>query len=254
MGAVCLSLCGTGALTSYCLPELHRAFIDLSPEAMLKLGLTGGIGSGKSTVASLLVGYGATLIDADAISRATTAPGGSAIAEITTSFGADFIRDDGALNRDQMRALAYADPSARQRLEAILHPLVGAEIARQTQAAARAAANCLVLDIPLLAEGGQWRRKLNRVLVVDCPPEVQVRRVTRRSGLSQAEVEAIMAIQATRQKRLACADFVITNADDDLAGLQAQVAALSRIIGLSALPQQNQPAGLSAGLSSGRPD
>ena len=220
---------------------------------MLKLGLTGGIGSGKSTVANLLTGFGATLVDADAISRATTASGGSAIAAIAATFGADFIGPDGSLNRDSMRALAYADPGARKRLEAILHPLVGTEIARQTQVAAQAAASCLVIDIPLLAEGGHWRGKLDRVLVVDCPPEMQIRRVMRRSGLSQAEVEAIIAIQATRPKRLACADIVLSNADDDFAGLQALVAALCPLIGLSTPPRQNQPAGRPAGLSSGRP-
>ncbi len=217
---------------------------------MLKLGLTGGIGSGKSTVANLLVGFGATLIDADAISRSATAPGGSAIAAIAATFGAQFIASDGSLDRDQMRTLAYADPGARKRLEAIVHPLVGAEIARQTEAALQKSAPCLVIDIPLLAEGGHWRSELDRVLVVDCPPQVQISRVMRRSGLSQAQVEGIIAVQATRQKRLACADFVISNAGDDLADLRVQVAALLPSVGLPAQSAHNLPPIAPAGLSS----
>jgi dephospho-CoA kinase len=219
---------------------------------MLKLGLTGGIGSGKSTVANMLVDFGATLIDADAISRSATAPGGSAIAAIAAAFGDQYIAPDGSLDRDQMRTLAYADPGARKQLEAIVHPLVGAEIARQTDAALQKAAPCLVIDIPLLAEGGHWRSKLDRVLVVDCPPEVQISRVMGRSGLSQAQVEGIIAVQATRQKRLACADFVISNAGDDLADLRSQVAALLPKLGLPSAPVQALPACAPAGLSSGR--
>ena len=217
---------------------------------MLRLGLTGGIGSGKSTVAHMLTGFGAALIDADAISRATTASGGSAMAAIAAVFGTDFVLPDGSMNRDQMRKLAYADPSARKRLEAIVHPLVGAEIARQTEAAANAGASCLVIDIPLLAEGGHWRGKLDRVLVVDCPPEVQIDRVMRRSNLGHAETQAIISSQASRQKRLACADFVISNAHNDLAGLQALVAALCPSIGLTAQAAIDPAAGLSGGLSS----
>lgn len=220
---------------------------------MLRLGLTGGIGSGKSTVATMLVACGATLIDADAISRATTAPGGSAMGAIAARFGADFIRADGSLNRDHMRALAYADPGARKRLEAILHPLVGAEIERQTQAAVQAQASCLVVDIPLLAEGGHWRSKLDRVLVIDCPPELQISRVMQRSGLSESEVEAIIVTQASRHKRLACADFVISNDGSDGADLKNQVETLCSVIGLSARSGQGQTRAQPAGLSSGTP-
>lgn len=217
---------------------------------MLRLGLTGGIGSGKSTVASMLVACGATLVDADAISRATTATGGSAISAIAATFGADFIGADGALDRDQMRTLAYADPLARKRLEAILHPLIGAEIERQVQAAKQAASTCLVIDIPLLAEGGHWRSKLDRVVVVDCPPAIQMSRVMHRSGLNQTAVEAIIATQATRRNRLACADFVISNAGSDLADLQARITALCPYIGLPTWSGLLQTGSAPAGLSS----
>lgn len=217
---------------------------------MLRLGLTGGIGSGKSTVSRMLMDFGARLIDADAISRACTAPGGSAITAIAAAFGSPMIRPDGAMDRDHMRSLAYTDPSARKRLEDILHPLIGEEIARQTQKALELGTSCLVFDIPLLAESGHWRRKLDRVLVIDCPEETQIRRVMARSGLSESETRAILAIQATRPKRLACADYVISNAGDDLPTLEAEVAALCPLIGLSARRTGNQTEPHVVGLSS----
>ncbi|MBY4598157.1 dephospho-CoA kinase [Ottowia caeni] len=177
-----------------------------------KLGLTGGIGSGKSTVAGMLLECGAAVIDSDAISRATTAAGGSALPFIGKAFGPQMIGADGALDRAAMRQLVFADPAARQRLEAIVHPLISAETERQAQAATAKGKKCLVFDVPLLVESGaRWRSKLDRVLVIDCPPEVQIARVMARSGISQDEVQRIIEAQASRASRLAAADMVIFN-------------------------------------------
>lgn len=200
----------------------------------LHLGLTGGIGSGKSTVAALLAARGAAVIDADAISRATTAAGGPALPAIAAAFGPQMIGADGALERSAMRAQVYGNVPARQRLEAIIHPLVAQEIERQTQAAHAAGRACLVFDIPLLAEGGaRWRARLDRVLVLDCPPAVQVARVMARSGLARAEVDAILAAQATRAQRLACADWVLFNGEGvTVDALAAHIGALARGLGL----------------------
>jgi len=198
----------------------------------LRIGLTGGIGSGKSTVLQMLAQRGAAVVDADAISRATTAPGGSAIPAIAQRFGADFITSDGALDRERMRAAAYADPQARRDLEAIVHPLVGAESARQVQAAAQAGARCIVFDIPLLVESGRWRRQVDRVLVVDCPATTQIERVVARSALQPSQVEAIIAAQAPRPLRLAAADIVIYNEGLSFEQLRAQVDQVARGFGL----------------------
>lgn len=193
----------------------------------LRIGLTGGIGSGKSTVLAMLAQLGAAVIDADAISRATTAAGGAAIAAIAQAFGSEFIATDGALDRERMRERAYADPQARRQLEAIIHPLVGAESARQVDAALAAGVPCIVFDIPLLVESGRWRSQVDKVLVVDCSPETQVKRVVARSGLAPDAVRAIMAAQATRAQRLAAADIVICNEDvtpDQLRDIVVQAA------------------------------
>ncbi|WP_232788428.1 dephospho-CoA kinase [Macromonas nakdongensis] len=190
------------------------------PPRPLRLGLTGGIGSGKSTVATLLQDLGATVVDADAISRASTAAGGAAIAAIRAAFGPDFIAADGALDRDRMRAAVFADPSAKQRLEAIVHPLVRAEIERQTTAAA---GDCAVLDIPLLVESPTWRERVDTVWVVDCQPETQIRRVVQRNGWPREQVEAVLAAQASRAQRLAVADTVIDNDHATLAQLETRV-------------------------------
>ena len=200
----------------------------------LRIGLTGGIGSGKSTVGAMLVWHGAALIDSDAISRATTAVGGGAITPITAAFGTQVIGMDGALDRAAMRALVYRDASARQRLEAIIHPLVGAESERQAQAAIEAGTRCLVFDVPLLVESGsRWRSRVDRVLVVDCPPATQIARVVARSGLAADEVQRILDAQAPRAQRLAAADIVVHNGDDvDLATLERTIAQLARSFGL----------------------
>lgn len=197
-----------------------------------RIGLTGGIGSGKSTVLAMLQARGAAAIDADAISRATTAAGGAAIPAIAQKFGPDFVTPDGALDRARMRERAYAHPDARRELEQIIHPLVGEEIARQVEAAVAAGARCIVFDIPLLVESGRWRAQLDRVLVVDCEPETQVARVVARSGLAPEEVRAIIAAQAPRALRLAAADLVICNEGLTLEALRNEVEQVARSFGL----------------------
>lgn len=199
---------------------------------VLRLGLTGGIGSGKSTVAGLLARHGAAVIDADAISRQTTAPGGAAIEAIRQVFGAELIGLDGALDREQMRTLAFSDASARQRLEQIIHPLVGQETQRQAEAAMRAGTRCIVFDIPLLVESQRWRARLDQVLVIDCSPETQITRVMLRSQLPRSEIERIMGQQADRGHRLRAADHVICNDGPDLAELASLVAGSARLFGL----------------------
>jgi dephospho-CoA kinase len=186
----------------------------------VRLGLTGGIGSGKSTVAALLVEFGAVLIDADAISRASTAAGGSAIEAVRAAFGDEFITAEQAMDRDRMRARIFADPTARAQLEAIIHPIVRAEIDQQLAALPRGVA---VLDLPLLAESSAWRERCDLIWVVDCAPETQIRRVMQRNGWPRSQVEAVLAAQASREQRLAIADCVIDNEGVTLAELGAQV-------------------------------
>jgi len=192
----------------------------------LHLGLTGGIGSGKSTVASLLQGLGAAVIDADAIARNVTAPEGAAMPEIARQFGDAFVQADGALDRARMRALVFADPSAKQRLEGIVHPCVGEETRRQTQAALQQGHALLVFDVPLLVESKRWRQQVQRVLVIDCEPATQIQRVVARSGLAADEVARIIAVQSPRAVRLAAADWVIYNEGLDLPALREEVMAL----------------------------
>ena len=191
----------------------------------MRIGLTGGIGSGKSTVAAALVELGgALLVDTDAISRALTAPGGGAMAAIEARFGRPFVASDGALDRAAMRELAFRDPAAKQTLESILHPMIGAETARQ--AALAAACQRVVFDVPLLVESGRWRRLVDRVLVVDCDESTQIARVMARSGLSEGAVRAILAQQATRAQRRAAADAVIHNDGLTLSQLREEVGQL----------------------------
>ncbi|MDB5957978.1 dephospho-CoA kinase [Ramlibacter sp.] len=197
-----------------------------------RIGLTGGIGSGKSTVLAMLQALGAAAIDADAISRATTASGGAAIAAIARQFGPEFIAVDGALDRARMREQAYAQPQARRALEQIIHPLVGEEIERQVQAALAAGTRSIVFDIPLLVESTRWRPQLDRVLVVDCSPETQVARVVARSGLAPEEVRTIIAAQAPRALRLAAADVVICNEGLSLDALRHEVQQAAQSFGL----------------------
>ena len=204
-------------------------------QATLRLGLTGGIGRGKSTVASLLADLGAGIIDADAQARSVTAPGGPAIDPIRQQFGAEFITSDGALDRERMRTLVFADAAAKRRLEAIVHPLVGQQTQARAAALAAAGHRCLVFDIPLLVESGHWRRQLDRVLVVDCLTETQIARVMARSQLERSTVEGIIATQASRAQRLQAADAVIFNDGITLQQLRATVRALAPTFGLSSV-------------------
>jgi dephospho-CoA kinase len=201
----------------------------------MRLGLTGGIGSGKSTVAQMLVARGAVLIDADAISRGVTAPGGAAIALIATQFGPQAITPDGALRRDVMRQRIFDDPDAKKQLEAIIHPLVSRESARQAEAAYKAGSTLLVFDIPLLVESQRWRQQLDKVLVVDCTEATQISRVMARdagSGWTRDAVEKVIAQQASRAQRCAAADWVIYNDGLTLEDLTAQVKKLAERITL----------------------
>jgi dephospho-CoA kinase len=194
---------------------------------IFRVGLTGGIGSGKSTVADRFVDHGAVLVDADAIAHRLTAPGGAAIEAIRQRFGDAMLAHDGSLDRAAMRAHVFAQPAARKSLEAILHPMIRAAVDDEVAAAAQAGAVYVLLAIPLLVESGNWRDRVDRVLVVDCPLEVQIERVMKRSGLAREAVEAIIRVQASRQQRLDAADDVIDNSGDETQ-LDPQVARLHR--------------------------
>ncbi|RZT95001.1 dephospho-CoA kinase [Rivibacter subsaxonicus] len=194
--------------------------------AITRIGLTGGIGSGKSTAAAILQQLGATLIDTDAIARELTLAGGAAIEPLRAAFGSACIGADGALDRAWMRAHAFADPTARRRLEAILHPLIGARANRLAALAGPQAT--LLFDVPLLVESTHWRGRVQRVLVIDCPPEVQLARVMRRPGWSREAALAVIGQQATRERRRAAADAVVDNRRDDPAALEQGLTALWR--------------------------
>jgi len=198
----------------------------------VKLGLTGGIGSGKSTVAALLAEQGAGVIDADAISRATTAPCGSAIPLIRIQFGDVFVTPDGALDRERMRSHVFNDPKAKKQLEAIIHPLVLEAISEQTTLLVQSGKPCIVYDIPLLVESGHWRKSLAKVLVVDCDPQTQVQRVANRNALPSTEILKIIAAQTPRLNRLAAADIVLLNDAISLQELAAQVHEIGMQFGL----------------------
>jgi dephospho-CoA kinase len=195
--------------------------------------LTGGIGSGKSTVASILASAGAAVMDADAISRSLTLPGGRAIPAILAEFGEQLIAPDGAMDRDAMRAQVFSNPQSKRQLEAIIHPLVGQVLQEESHAALAAGHACLVYDVPLLVESGdRWRRQVDWVCVVDCEVETQIQRVMRRNQLSRAEIERIISQQASRQQRLSCADAVIFNEGIDLAHLKQLVHEMMARFGL----------------------
>lgn len=202
------------------------------PAHRRRLGLTGGIGSGKSTVGQMLAACGATVIDADHIARSLTAAGGAAMPAIAQQFGAAFIDAQGALDRDKMRAHAFTQPAARQQLEAIIHPLVASISRQRTEAALAAGAPLVVLDIPLLVESGHWPARLDAVLVVDCDPETQISRVMARNSLERPAIERILAAQASRAQRLAHADMVLYNDGLSLAALQQKVHTLAQRLGL----------------------
>jgi len=191
--------------------------------ALARIGLTGGIGSGKSTAGAGLVALGAHLVDTDAIARALTQPGGAAIPALAQAFGADALTADGALDRDRMRRIVFADAGAKARLEAILHPLIGAEASRQ---AAAAGARPVVFDVPLLTESSHWRARVERVLVIDCDEATQVARVARRPGWTGDAARRVIAQQAPRAARRAIADAVIHNDDLSIEQLHAELREL----------------------------
>jgi dephospho-CoA kinase len=175
------------------------------------IGLTGGIGSGKTAVSSLMAQLGAGIVDTDLIAHQITAPGGKAISLIQDYFGTEFIDNSGALDRVKMRSLVFQNPEAKKALEAITHPLIRQETIRQAVQLADAGAPYLLLVVPLLIESGSWIDQIDHLVVVDCPEETQIKRVMHRSNLSRTEVEAILKAQASRQERLALANTVIDN-------------------------------------------
>jgi len=188
----------------------------------LVVGLTGGIGSGKSAAADAFGRLGAAIVDTDAIAHELTAAGGAAIAEIARQFGKAFIDTSGAMDRKRMRDLVFNDADEKQRLEALLHPMIRAESQRRIAASA---GPYVVLVVPLLIESAGYRERVGRVLVVDCPEALQLARVRQRSGLSDAEVKRVIASQIQRERRLAAADDVIDNSGT-IAALQQQVRRL----------------------------
>jgi len=188
------------------------------------VGLTGGIGSGKSTVADLFVLHGAGLVDTDAIAHELTGPDGAAMGAIRAAFGATLLRADGSLDRAVMRQLVFSDASAKGRLEAILHPMIGAESSARCAASK---APYVLLAVPLLVESGSFRERVDRILVVDCDETVQISRVMARSGLAVSQLQAIMAAQASRAERRAVADDLVFN-DDGREALIPQVEILHR--------------------------
>ncbi|MGM9483710.1 dephospho-CoA kinase [Roseateles sp. NT4] len=190
----------------------------------MRVGLTGGIGSGKSTVAGFLREAGAAIVDTDGISRTLTGPSGAAMAAIAEQFGAGFVGPDGALDRDRMRALAFSDTGAKRRLEAILHPLITAEALTQADAVT---SRLVVFDVPLLVESGRWRPRLARVLVVDCSTETQIERVLQRPGWTHERVLGALAAQTTRAARRAAADVVLLNDGLPLVALRNEVLGLA---------------------------
>ena len=198
----------------------------MSHTAFRRIGLTGGIGSGKSTLAQLLVARGVALIDADAVSRQLTAAGGAAMPDIKREFGPAFIAADGSLARDRMRELVFAQPEARLRLQALLHPRILSALLEQESLLINQGKPLVLLDIPLLVESAHWRQKLDRVLVVDCSTDTQIRRVMQRSGMTAEQVQGIMATQANRAQRLSAADWVIDNDSDDIGKLLQQAQAI----------------------------
>lgn len=192
----------------------------------LTIGLTGGIGSGKSTVAARCAALGAWVVDTDAIARALTAPAGLALPAIVAAFGPEMVGVDGAMDRARMRALVFERPEARQQLEAILHPMIGQQTAKQ--AALAAAGQSIVFDVPLLTESARWRQQVDRVLVVDCAEQLQIERVQARNGWPEAQVRQVLTQQASRSARRAIADAVIVNEGASLEALHRAVDALWR--------------------------
>lgn len=192
--------------------------------AARRVGLTGGIGSGKSTVAAFWVALGARLIDTDAIAREITAPGGAALMSLTKEFGAGVLDDQGGLDRARMRQMAFSDPTVRQRLEFHLHPMIG-ELAMR-RASEGTEPPVVLFDVPLLTDSSTWRRRCERILVVDCSEATQLARVQRRSGWPEDQVRRVIEQQSPRERRRAIADAVIDNDGASIEALQGEVDAL----------------------------
>lgn len=199
---------------------------------MYAIGLTGGIGSGKTTVAELFAAYGVPIIDTDLIAHQITRPGGLAMPQITQTFGPNFIAPDGSLDRAQMRALIFSDENARHQLEAITHPLIRMETANACKAAR---GSYLLIVVPLLVESGHWKNRVDRILVVDCAIETQIARVMQRNNFTRQQTLAIITRQATREARLAVANDIIVNEPSHQPPLSEQVNTLhQRYLRLSA--------------------
>lgn len=210
-------------------PPAEQAGLDILKGHKLFIGLTGGIGSGKTAVSDQLSQLGAGVVDTDLIAHQITASNGAAIPFIQKQFGAKFIDSSGALDRAKMRKLVFADPNARKALEAITHPLIREETIQQAKQLIEKKAPYLLFVVPLLIESGNWLSLLDYLLVVDCPEEVQIERVMHRSKLSRNEVKKILEAQASRQERIAHADMVIKN-QGSLDSLQAEVLKLHQKI------------------------
>ena len=204
-----------------------------------RVGLTGGIGSGKSLVTDLLGQRGAAIVDTDLIAHQLTAPGGDAIDSLRARFGSSMIDARGALDRARMRQHVFADDAARLALEAILHPMIRECADAQVRAAS--AALYVVMVVPLLVESGDWTQRVDRVLVVDCPVDVQIARVVRTRGLTPAQVQAIVARQATREQRLVAADDVLFNGAASTDGLVLRVDQLHQHYCALAATRSAQP-------------
>lgn len=213
----------------------HSTSANTSP-ASFSVGLTGGIGCGKTTVSDMFAALGAAVIDTDLIAHQLTVPGGIAIPAIRREFGDAFITPTGAMDRAKMRAHVFADPLAKSRLESILHPLIGAETSRAAQ---QAQGLYPIFVVPLLIESVVWSKRVSRIAVVDCPEALQVQRVMRRNGMTEAQVQAIMAAQVSRAARLAAADDVIVN-DGDTAALVPQVERLHALYSALAASTSNK--------------
>ena len=212
-----------------CNPPITKTGLALLKGLAPFVGLTGGIGSGKSAVSAELSKLGAGVIDTDLIAHQITAPNGSAIPFIQKEFGPDFINSEGALIRDKMRSLVFSDPEARKTLEVITHPLIREETIRQAKKLLETKVPYIVFVVPLLLESGNWRPLLDCLVVVDCSEEMQIERVMHRSNLPRNEVERILKAQSSRQERLASADMVIEN-QSSLENLKAEVTKLHQKI------------------------
>ena len=195
-----------------------------------RIGLTGGIGSGKSTLSGMLIARGLDVIDADALSHQLTAANGAAMPDIKKLFGDEFIANDGSLHRERMRDLVFQQPQARLQLQSLLHPMILHLIQDAVDAVKAKGKPLVILDIPLLVESSHWRQKVERVLVVDCSAETQIRRVMQRSQMTAAQVERIMANQASRAQRLSAADWVVNNDTDDFKLLENNAVKIQAFI------------------------